>query len=145
MSKIYFDTPYVTIWLDETIKTGGAIWNGQLTTEQYRDAFTKCFKLIADKNLENWLGDNRKMQAISAEDQEWTLQILPSVMPSSLKKMATLVAEDIFLQMTVVTLFDVSNGQLTFQNKFFPNLEAATEWLEISYNLVKEAYADQVA
>src|SRR5688572_10970878 len=107
MREIYFEKPYVTIYFDESKSLGIAEWRGSLTSADYREAFGKCLELTNEKKLANWLGDNRKLLAISEEDQEWTFQVAaPILLRSSLRKMATLVSEDIYSQMAVTGLFD---------------------------------------
>lgn len=112
-------------------KLGIAEWRGALNSTEFREAFWKCIELTNEKKLENWLGDNRKMKAISEQDQEWTFQVAtPLLLRSTLRKMATVVSEDIFNQMAVTTMFDRAAPVLTFENQYFKEFEKALEWLE---------------
>lgn len=98
MHKNYFQTSYIRIWYDETSKAGAAVWEGKLTSEQFREALQRCFLMIPEKKLVNWIGDKRKLNAASAEDQEWAHQFIPFILNSGLQKMATINSEDIYLQ-----------------------------------------------
>src|SRR5688572_1974534 len=130
MREIYFEKPYVTIYFDGSKSLGIAEWRGSLTSAEYREAFGKCLELTNEKKLVNWLGDNRKLLAISEQDQEWTFQVAaPILLRSTLQKMATLVSEDMYSQMAVTGLFDRASPVISFENQYFKEFEKALEWL----------------
>lgn len=131
MREIYFEKSYLTLYFDEQKKLAIAEWRGKLNSTEYREAFMKCLEMMYEKGIENWLGDNRKMKAISEQDQEWTFQVAaPLLLKSGLRKMATLVSEDIFNQMAVTTMFDRAAPMMTFENQYFKDFEQALEWLK---------------
>src|SRR5690349_8151464 len=96
MCEIYYETNQVCLWYDDTEKLGGGIWVGTLESKAYRAAFSKVIQLIAEKKLIFWLADNVKLKSISQPDLEWTVQIAPTFMAAGLKKMATVVSENVF-------------------------------------------------
>ncbi|MBK0404786.1 hypothetical protein I5M27_17475 [Adhaeribacter sp. BT258] len=130
MKEIYYETRHICIWYDLSQSLGSAAWYGSIPTPEFREAFLKCTEVITEKHLKNWLADNRKMEMMSQEDQAWVELMAPTVLSSGLKKMATIVSEDIFHHMAVVDLFDKVSGQLTFQNHYFRNETEALTWLE---------------
>jgi hypothetical protein len=133
MSEIYLEKPYLTLYLDEQKKLAIAEWKGVLSSAEYREAFMKCLELMYEKKLENWVGDNRKMKAISEQDQEWTFQVAaPLLLRSTLRKMATLVSEDIYNQMAVTTMFDRAAPMMSFENQYFKDFDQAMDWLNKS-------------
>ncbi|MFC5270455.1 hypothetical protein [Adhaeribacter terreus] len=130
MKEIYYETGHVCIWYDLSQSLGSASWFGSLSSADFREAFLKCTELITEKRLKNWLADNRKMEMMSQEDQSWVALMAPTILNSGLKKMATVVSEDIFHHMAIVDLFDKASGELTFQNHYFQNPNEALKWLD---------------
>lgn len=128
---IYLQEKFVTIYLDREHNLGKAIWNGFLTSEEYRQGAQICLDLIYNQSLSKWLADNRKMKAIRKQDQEWTLQyIFPKLARSPLRKMATLVSEDIFNQMAIESMLTRSNSQILFDHHYFKDEITALLWLK---------------
>jgi hypothetical protein len=129
MKVIYYETSHVCIWYDLSQQLGGAAWYGNIPSPAFREAFLKCTEVITENKLKNWLADNRKMEMMGQEDQAWIALMAPTILTSGLKKMATIVSEDIFHHMAIVDLFDKVSGQLTFQNHYFRQEAEALEWL----------------
>ena len=126
----YFNQEYTQIFYNEDKKLGRAVWNGFLNSNEFRTASNACLDLITDYQLLYWLADNRKMKAIRQHDQEWFIQhIVPRLAKSSLRKMATLVSEDIFNQMAVESLELKANDLVSFDNYHFKSEAKALTWL----------------
>ena len=129
MREVYYETDQVCLWYHEALNLGGGIWIGSLESKAYREAFLTVNQLIVEKQIKYWLADNLKLKNISQQDLEWTLQLAPTVMATGLQKMATVVSEDIFNHMAVISLFDRANPILTFENQYFRTKEEALSWL----------------
>jgi hypothetical protein len=73
------------------------------------------------------------MKAIRKQDQEWLLQeMAPKLGRSSLRRMATLVSEDIFNQMAVESMYQKANGLFRFDHQYFKDEISALLWLKQS-------------
>lgn len=130
MEETYFQAPYFTLYHNKQQRLARAIWNGFLNTEEFRKASTTCLRLIEEQQTLSWLADNRKMKAIRQHDQDWFVQtILPRLAKSSLRKMATLVSEDIFNQMAVANLESKANEMVNFDTYYFKSEKEALAWL----------------
>jgi len=126
----YFNQEYVQVFYDDDKKLGKAVWNGFLNSEEFRAASNACLNAIEEYQLLYWLADNRKMKAIRQHDQEWFIQqIVPRLAKSSLRKMATLVSEDLFNQMAIESLELKANDLVGFNNYHFKSEAAALAWL----------------
>ena len=130
MEDIYFKADYLLLYYNRQSRTARAVWNGFLSGETLRHAVAQCTQLLEEEKPLNWLADNRKMKAIRQKDQEWMqANMVPKIVASSLRKMATLVSEDIFNRMAVENLFVRANELIKFDHQYFKDEKAATQWL----------------
>jgi len=130
MSHIVFQNHVVTISLDEELRLGTAVWDGFLTSQEFREAITACVDLIEEKQLLRWLGDNRKMKVIRPIDQVWFVEnILPRLQASTLVRNAVLHSEDFFNKTAVEQIYKRAQGLSDLITKDFDNRALAMEWL----------------
>ena len=128
--EIYFQAPYFTLYYNKQQRLARAVWNGFLNSEEFRTASNTCLDLVEEQQTLYWLADNRKMKAIRQHDQDWFVQsILPRLAKSSLRKMATLVSEDIFNRMAVASLESKANEVVNFDTYYFKSEKEALAWL----------------
>lgn len=128
--QTFFDTEYLYLGYDEDRKLAQAVWNGFLNSQEFRTASQACLDLLQEHQPINWLADNRKMKAIRQHDQDWFVQeVIPRLAQSSIRKMATLVSEDIFNQMAVENIEAKANEVVLFDNYHFKSEEEAMHWL----------------
>lgn len=137
MEIIYFENQHLTLYYDKAKSTVRAVWEGFLSGEELKAPVRHCLKLIDDERPRNWLADNRKLKAIRRQDQEWLEKnMIPHLATSSLRKLATLIAEDIFGQMAIDSIYSKSTNLINFEHQYFKSEEAAKAWLtqDISQN-----------
>ncbi|ALI99132.1 STAS/SEC14 domain-containing protein [Rufibacter tibetensis] len=102
MRKTYYASAGLTLDYDQGQKTAYAVWNGFLNSQEFKEATLKCLQLMEEEGVVRWLADNRKMKAIRQADQHWFVEnIMPRMLQSTLRRMATLVSEDMFNKMAV--------------------------------------------
>ena len=70
MKLTYFQNNVVTITYDDELQLGIAVWNGFLTSQEFRDTVEVCLRMMEEYKPLRWLGDNRKLRAIRAADQD---------------------------------------------------------------------------
>jgi hypothetical protein len=130
METVYFENSYLTLYHDPARQRARAVWTGFLSGEVFRSNVGITLRFLEDKNPLFWLADNRKMKAIRQKDQDWFgHEILPRLGVSSIKRMATLVSEDLFNQMAVEALFTRANQLIRFDHQFFKTEQEALDWL----------------
>lgn len=130
MENLVFSDECLQLYYDPENKLVRAVWNGFLSGENLRRVVAKCLDLLDEENPENWLADNRKLRAIRQHDQEWLAEnLLPKLAVSSLKKMATIVSEDIFNQMAIGNLLTKATEIVHFDHQYFKSDQAAYKWL----------------
>lgn len=131
MRIIYFQNNVLTLSFDSERKTGYAVWNGFLSSHEFKEATTKCLELMEQEQLIHWLADNRNMKAIRQADQQWFAEhILPRLLQSSLQRMATLVSHDIFNKMAVENLMQKVEHTDHLYLRDFEDEAMAIAWLE---------------
>ena len=136
MEEVYFKEDYLTLYYNRQNRTARAVWNGFLSGDVLRNAVEQCLRLMEEEKPVNWLADNRKMKAIRQKDQEWLqATMIPKLAASSLRKMATLVSEDIFNRMAVDNLFVRASEQFKFDHQYFKSELAANQWLEEKHSM----------
>lgn len=134
MTIIYFQNHVVTISYDEELQLGTAVWEGFLSSEEFREAITTCINLIEERKVLRWLGDNRKMRVIRQADQVWFVEnILPRLQQSSLRRNAVLVSEDFFNKAAVEQIYKRAESQSDLATKDFDNKTLALTWLKQSF------------
>jgi hypothetical protein len=130
METIIFDEEYLKLYYNPAKNQARAVWNGFVSGNIFHRACIACQDLMDERKVLYWLADNRKMKSIRAADQEWFMkEIVPRICASPLRKMATLVSEDIFNQMAIDLLFIKKNHIIRFDNHYFKNEEEALVWL----------------
>ncbi|WP_026462357.1 STAS/SEC14 domain-containing protein [Adhaeribacter aquaticus] len=131
METVYFANEHVTIYYDAATRTGRGVWVGFLSNEDLREPVRQGLKLIAEEKPVKWLADNRKLKAIRQQDQEWLQEnMMPALAVSSLRKMASLITEDIFGQMAIDSLYSKATHLINFDHHYFTSEAEAYQWLE---------------
>lgn len=131
MAEIYFQNEAVTITYDDELQLGSAIWNGFLSSEEFRDCIETCLRLMEERKPLRWLGDNRKLRAIRKTDQDWFAEhVFPRLAVSSVRRNASIVSEDLFNKMAVEQLIKRAKNLGDMVIKEFDTKEEAMEWLK---------------
>lgn len=134
MNIIYFQNHVVTITYDPEWELGTAQWEGFLSSEEFREAVTKCLQLLEDYKPLRWLGDNRKMKVIRQADQDWFVaNALPRIQASTIHRHATIVSEDIFNKMAVEQMIRRADNPEALFLKEFNSKQLALAWLKQSH------------
>ena len=81
--------------------------------------------------MTRWIGNNTKAKAIRPADQEWTARewALQFAQAGQVRRMAVVVAEDIFNKMAVENMFIQSAGLIPFDTRYFQNVTDAEAWV----------------
>ncbi|GGK83100.1 hypothetical protein ACD591_14285 [Rufibacter glacialis] len=132
MRIAYFKSSGLTLSYDHQ-HTAYAVWNGFLSSQVFRESALKCLELLEEKGIERWLADNRKMKAIRQADQHWFVEnIMPRILQSNLRRMATLVSDDLFNKMAVEQMLKRAGHPDHLLLRDFQDEAEAVSWLMVS-------------
>lgn len=105
-------------------------WNTTPTSEEFRFALNKGLEVIKATKANKWVGDVRQLGAIDVSDQTWVnTEWFPSALQLGIKKMAVILGDDIFNQMSVEEIMNNVEGS-DFVLRYFPGTEEAVKWLK---------------
>ncbi|MGV3538659.1 MAG: hypothetical protein ACO1OQ_02550 [Rufibacter sp.] len=130
LPQVYYHSPSVTIKYDEEAGLGMAVWHGSLESADLREALLLCGHAVDRFGLTRWLADNRKMKAFKEEDKLWMVEnLVPQLLASSLRRMATLVSEDEQHAAAVEYLVERAGELGDLRLHDFQEEDAALAWL----------------
>lgn len=130
--QLLYEEPYVNVYFDASVNALRVIWNGPVTSTQYRSIFAKCLDLIKAYNTPNYLSDITRQGPILREDEDWMVkEILPQAIQHGMSRIAIVQSQSPdetsigYLQRIIDTLESFGVKQ-----KFFLTLSEATDWLK---------------
>ena len=116
---------------DRDLQMGVGEWLGFISSKDIRATALRSLEFVNEHRITRWLSDRRKMKAIRQQDQQWTVEeFIPKLLESPLRRMATVVSEDIFNQMAMEQILKRSGGLGNIALRDFDNVAAAMEWLK---------------
>lgn len=125
-----FENDDVTITYDDELQLGRANGYGFLSGERFRRVVIECLRVIEEYKPLRWIGDNRKLRAIRAADQEWFAEyVFPRLATSSIRRNATIVSEDVFNKMAVEQLIKRADNIGDMVIMEFNSEEDAIAWV----------------
>ncbi len=128
--QILEDNEHARIFYDATVNATGVIWNGTVTTQQYKDVFSKCFEFHKAYNTPNWMADMSLQGYIENDAREWLFtKIIPEAARNGLKRIALInqkpnAGESVYAHQ----IQDLAH-RLGMQYKSFPTFEKAFDWI----------------
>jgi len=82
-----YQEPHAQIFFDARLNSMGVVWNGPLTSHQYRTVFNKCLDFIKVYHTPNYISDLTRQGLIQPEDQQWVFnEIFPQAVKYGLKR-----------------------------------------------------------
>lgn len=129
--QILYQEPYAQIFFDATLNSTGVVWNGPVTSEQYRSVFRKCLEFMKAYNTPNYIADLSRQGSIAHEDQLWMFkEIIPDATRSGLKRIAA-VRPDKDNPDVQEYLKGINESLTTMgaQQEFFLSMEDAAIWI----------------
>jgi signal transduction histidine kinase len=130
--QILYQEPYAQIFYDARINSTGVIWNGPVTSQQYRAAFLKCLEFVKLYNTPNYIADLSHQGPVSREDQLWMFQeIMPDATSNGLKRIAAIRPDknEPIVQEYLRGINDTLS-KLGARQEFFLTMEEASNWIE---------------
>lgn len=106
-------------------------WRGEIPSHELREAILFSCHFILDNGVEFILADYTLMIAPSLDDQIWIANHSAELLRhSKLKRVANVLASDIFQQVAIETIYDIaSEVPLPCESRHFVSQEDALQWL----------------
>ena len=127
-----YRSQHAKIFYDGKLNATGIIWNGPVSSDQYRDVFIKCLEFVKVYNTPNYIADLTNQGYINREDQQWMFQnILPEAARNGLQRIAA-----IHQQTNDSKSLEYINGiretliKLGIEQRYFNSSSEAVTWLE---------------
>jgi len=143
MLKVHYETEAMRVSYDETLELGIGEWKGFVSSKELRETALRSLEFVNQHRITRWLADRRHMKAIRQQDQQWTVEeFVPKMLESPLRRMATVVSEDIFNQMAMEQMMKRSGGLGNITLRNFGKVSEAMEWLKQPFDEATSAGTD---
>jgi signal transduction histidine kinase len=130
--QVLYEENCAKIYYDGKLNAAGIIWNGPVSSEEYRKVFQQCLELIRVYNTPAYIADLTNQGYINREDQLWMLQnILPQATRFGLRRIAAVHAEtnDPKLKEYFQSIRNTLQ-KLGIDQRFFTATEDAYHWIQ---------------
>ncbi|WP_299757682.1 hypothetical protein [uncultured Pontibacter sp.] len=129
--KAVLDKDFVTIRYSAEQKLIRNEWRGVIPSVELRAAMIYSCEFILANKVELILADFTLMCAPTLEDQVWIANHTAALLQhSNLKRVANLMAQDLFQQIAVQAIYDMASEiPLPCESRDFVTEEDALEWL----------------
>lgn len=143
MLKLYYENEHIRLRYDEELQLGVSEWKGFVSSNELRTTALRSLEFVNTHGITRWLSDRRKMKAIRQQDQQWTVEeFIPKALGSPLRRIATVVSEDMFNNMAIEQILKRSGGLGSIALRDFDNAPAAMEWLRQPLEALKPSEAN---
>lgn len=89
--QLLYEEPHAKIFFDASINSTGIIWQGTVTSQQYRNVFAKSLEFVKAFNTPNYIADISHQGPVSEEDQQWMFRsIIPEAAQFGLRRIASI-------------------------------------------------------
>lgn len=119
------------VYYDAKLNAAGIVWNGPVSSEDYRKVFLKCLELVRVYNTPAYVADLTNQGYINREDQLWMLEtIIPQATRFGLRRIAAIYPEtnDPKLQEYFQSIKSTL-ARLGIEQRVFDKAEDAYEWV----------------
>jgi len=130
--QILYDESHAQIFFDARLNSTGVIWNGPLTSAQFRSVFSKCLDFVKVFGAPNYIADLSLQGQIDREDQLWVFNIIiPDAVKNGLNRIAA-VRPDIKDPAVREYLdgINVTFKKLGVTQQFFQTMDEASDWVQ---------------
>lgn len=128
MSYPVFQKDYVKIFADTDSKLVNVTWNGTCSSEEYRASMEHALEYAQAYDLDGWISNTKRGYAVDPSDSEWvSKEFIPKAL-SQIKRVAIVVADDVFRKLEVESL--ENRLKATVQHvAYFDSEEEAQKWI----------------
>ncbi|WP_276370610.1 ATP-binding protein [Chryseolinea sp. H1M3-3] len=129
--QLLLDEPYAKIVFDATMNSTGVTWRGPVSSEQYRQVFSKALEFLTAYNTPTWISDLTDQGHVAKEDQLWMLTtILPEAAKNGLKRIVLIqpLERDLEVQEYLESI-ELNINKFGIRYKSFRTVQETVEWL----------------
>lgn len=131
MLNLNYENEYIRLRYDEELQLGVSEWKGFASSNDIRNTALRSLEFVNTHGITRWLSDRSKMKAIRQQDQQWTVEeYIPKLLESPLRRIATIVSEDMFNNMAIEQMLKRSGGLGSIALRDFDKVPDAMEWLK---------------
>ena len=121
---------HAKIFYNALLNATSVVWNGPVSSQQFRSALDKCLEFIKVYNTPNYISDQTHQGYITRDDQQWmTNDIIRNAASHGLKKLAIITknypAKD-------YTEFSALLEKLNIEHEYFARYNEAVTWIQAS-------------
>jgi anti-sigma regulatory factor (Ser/Thr protein kinase) len=130
--QILYKENHAEIFFDAQLNSTGIVWNGPITSTQYRDVFLKCLEFVKVYNTPNYIADITNQGSIERADQQWMFDmILPDAARNGLSRIATIRpdAADLLIQEYLTGINRTLSSLGVLQHNFI-TMDEAVGWIQ---------------
>jgi signal transduction histidine kinase len=130
--QILYQQPHAKIFFDARINSTGVVWNGPVSSNEYRSVFKKCLEFVKVYSTPNYIADLSDQGYISREDQLWMFHdIMPEAAQYGLKRIAA-VKPGVDDQHAKEYMSGISDAlkKLGIIQEYFPTFDEAVNWIQ---------------
>ncbi len=121
------ETEFAQLIFHQEKKTLRLIWKTNCSSESYRYTYKKVLDLTKKADVEFYVADISKLTLVPPSDRKWLQKrVMPKLFKSGIKKIAAVVAGDIFMQKHLSHINKDATVEQTV--KQFGSLPAALKW-----------------
>ncbi len=130
--QILYKENHATIFFDASINAVGVIWNGPISSTQYRETFLKCLEFVKAFNTVSYISDISNQGFVSTEDQQWMFTyIVPEAIQSGLRRICNVKPAYAAKESNeYINKIRENLLKLGAQYEVFPSLYEATQWIQ---------------
>ena len=129
MEKIIYEVPYAKIVFEPEYNLLSLYWDGMITSEQYREVFTKVKDFIVENKVKRFLAETTKQGPVSPTDRKWLeTELVPQAVAGGLVYSATILGKDVFKQYYLTQIKDASE-KAGINFRIFDNFEKGRQWI----------------
>ncbi len=125
------DEKFVTIEFEPANALLTQTWLGFITSENFRKAIDKTVEFSKENSIKALISDTSQLSIVRREDTEYAASVMPNLIQSGLRKMAFVLSENAFAQMSVKNFESQTKGKVDENElvKHFSNMAHAKSWV----------------
>lgn len=124
---IVYDKKFAKITYDPATQRLTQTWLGYATSENFREAINKSVDFSRQHPVKAIISDTKKQALVKKEDTDYAASKMPELVKNGLSKMAFILSESAFTQISVKSFKEKSNNDFI---SYFPHIEEAHQWLD---------------
>lgn len=123
---IIYDKKFAKLTYDKANQRLIQTWLGFANSEKFREAINESVTFSRKQPVKSIISNTQKQALVKKEDTDYAAAQMPELVKNGLQKMAFILSESAFTQMSVKRFGEKSNNDLI---RYFQTEEEAHQWL----------------